>query len=116
MNVEQETDKMGLTLRDTVQRWPEKSQSRSDVDAVRVKSEDQTRYQDLSQRSSHGPMVLFFTSSSKWTRVHNSRCSDSASAVNPPATIYMGKDKVESMCQVVLCTRPTFTRTDQTRT
>ena len=31
---------MGLTIEDAVQRWPEKSQSRSDVDVV--KSEDQT--------------------------------------------------------------------------
>ena len=28
--------------------------------------------------------------------------SDSILAVNPPATLYMGKDKVESECQVVL--------------
>ncbi|KAH0832397.1 hypothetical protein J3R83DRAFT_13431 [Lanmaoa asiatica] len=42
-------------------------------------------------------MVLFFTSSSsKWTLVYNGRSPDPVIAVNPPVTIYMGKDKVEN--------------------
>ena len=41
INVGQKMVKTWLTIEDTVQRWPEKSQSHSDVDVV--KSEDQTR-------------------------------------------------------------------------
>lgn len=60
-------------------------------------------------------MVLFFTSSSESTSAGRWSYSDSIVAVNPPATIYMGKDKVESMCLCVSHTRPIFTRTDQMR-